>query len=170
MIRKELKLLQQVTSYPAVTITLPTHRTSPDNQQDPIRVKNLVEEASKRLLEEFNRREIGPLLERLEQLADNIDYRYTLKGLALFANREFARAVQLPFALRENVNVGETFLTRNLIFTMNRTPRYWTLVLSEKPTRLYECVRHKPQICFQDGVELQTPLNYKLAASLDPYF
>jgi hypothetical protein len=141
MNRQEVKLLQQINGYPSVTITLPTHRTSPENRQDPIRVKNLVEQATKRLLEEFSKREIAPLLDRLEQMAEGIDYRYTLNGLALFANRDFSRAVQLPFTLRENVSVGETFLTRNLVFAMNRTPRYWTLVLSEKPTRLFEGTR-----------------------------
>ena len=80
MNRQEIKLLQQINSYPAVTITLPTHRTSPENRQDPIRVKNLVEQATKRLLEEYSKREIAPLLDRLEQLAEGIDYRHTLNG------------------------------------------------------------------------------------------
>ena len=43
MNRQELIFLQQINGNPAVTITLPTHRTSPENKQDPIRVKNLVE-------------------------------------------------------------------------------------------------------------------------------
>jgi hypothetical protein len=141
MNRHEVKLLQQISGYPAVTITLPTHRTSPENQQDPIRVKNLIAQATKRLREEFNNREIAPLLDRLEQLAGGIDYRQTLDGLALFVNSDIARAVQLPFTLRENVDIGTNFLTRDLVFAMNRTPRYWALVLSEKPTRLYEGVR-----------------------------
>ncbi len=33
MNRHEVKLLQQISGYPAVTITLPTHRTSPENQR-----------------------------------------------------------------------------------------------------------------------------------------
>jgi len=141
MNRHEVHLLQQVSGYPALTITLPTHRTSPDNRQDPIRVKNLVEQAASRLLAEFSKRDIAPLLDRLEKLTEEIDYRYTLDGLALFVNRDFARAAQLPFTLKERVNVGETFLTRDLVFAMNRTPRYWVLALSEKPTRLYEATR-----------------------------
>jgi hypothetical protein len=141
MNRHEIHLLQQISGYPAVTITLPTHRTSPDNRQDPIRVKNLVDQAANRLLKEFNKRELAPLLDRLQQLTQTIDYRSMLDGLALFVNRDFSRAVQLPFALPERVNVGDTFLTRDLIFAMNRTPRYWVLALSEKPTRLYEGTR-----------------------------
>jgi hypothetical protein len=56
----------------------------------------------------------------------------------------------LPFTLKARVNVGETFLTRDLVFAMNRTPRYWTLVLSEKPTRLYAGTRDD-LIEIQDG-------------------
>jgi hypothetical protein len=141
MNRHEVKMLQQVSGYPAVTITLPTHRSAPENQQDPIRVKNLIAEATKRLLEEFNKREIAPLLDRLEQLAKDIDYRQTLNGLALFVNSDIAQAVQLPFTLKERVSIGTTFFTRDLVFAMNRTPRYWVLVLSEQPTRLFEGVR-----------------------------
>jgi hypothetical protein len=139
--RHEVFLLQQIKGYPALTITLPTHRTYPENRQDPLRVKNLVEEAVNRLLAEFSRREIEPLLTRLDKLVEGIDYRYTLDGLALFINADFARAVSLPFTLKERVNVDEGFYTRDLVFAMNRTPRYWVLVLSEKPTRLYEATR-----------------------------
>ena len=141
MNRHEIHLLQQIKGYPALSITLPTHRTSPDNQQDPIRVKKMVDQAVERLLKEFTKREIAPLLEHLDKLVAGIDYRHLLDGLALFANVDFARAVQLPFTLTEKINIGETFLTRDLVFAMNRTPRYWVLVLSEKPTRLYEATR-----------------------------
>jgi hypothetical protein len=37
--------------------------------------------------------------------------------------------------------IDETFATRDLVFAMNRSPRYWVLALSEQPTRLYEGVR-----------------------------
>jgi hypothetical protein len=141
MNRHEIHLLQKIRGYPAVTITLPTHRTAPDNRQDPIRARNLVEQAANRLLGEFTKREVEPLLVRLEQLVGTIDYHHTLDGLALFVNRDFARAVQLPFTLHERVVVDESFFTRDLVLAMNRMPRYWTLALSEKPTRLFEGTR-----------------------------
>ena len=52
MNRHDVLALQQISGYPALTITLPTHRTSPDNQQDPIRLRNLVTQATDRLLAE----------------------------------------------------------------------------------------------------------------------
>jgi hypothetical protein len=141
MNKLDVQLLQSIRDYPALTITLATHRTSPDNKQDPIRVRNLVKQAAERLLVEFPKREIEPLLARLEKLAEQIDYRNTLDGLALFVNRDFAREYYLPFTLRERIVVDETFATRDLVFALNRTPRYWVLALSEKPTRLFEAVR-----------------------------
>jgi len=141
MNRHDISLLQQIRSYPSLTITLPTHRTSPDNKQDPIRVRNLVAQATDRLLAEFKRREVESLLARLERVVDEIDYRYTLDGLAVFVNQDFGRAFPVPFTLKERVVIDETFATRDLVFALNRSPRYWTLVLGEKPTRLLEGTR-----------------------------
>lgn len=141
MNRQEILALQQINGYPALTITLPTHRTSPDNRQDPIRVKNLVTEATERLVQECGRREIEPLLSRLDTLANEIDYRHALDGLVLLASKEQAEKFYLPFTLPERIVVGDTFFTRDLVFALNRTPRYWVLVLSEQPTRLYEGTR-----------------------------
>jgi len=138
MNRQEIRLLQQFSGYPALTITLPTHRAAPENRQDPIRVKSLIKQATERLLKEFERRDVEPLLARLDDLAAGIDFRRALDGLALFVNRDFARAVSLPFTLRERIIVDDTFFTRDLVFALNRSPRYWTLVLSEKPTRLFQ--------------------------------
>lgn len=138
---REIHLLQQVRGGPAVTITLPTHRTTPENQQDIIRIKNLVKQAMDRLLGMYSKREIEPLLLRLSNMVETIDFHNVLDGLALFANADFVRAVYLPFTLKERIIVAESFFTRDLIYALNRTPRYWVLVLSEKPTRLYEGVR-----------------------------
>ena len=141
MNRKDLRELQEAHTYPCLTITLPTHRTRPDNKQDPIRVKNLVSEATDRLLGQFSKRELAPLLERLTALVEGIDYQYTLDGLVLAVNRDMAREYSLPFALSERVVVDDTFFTRDLVHALNRMRRYWVLALSEQPTRLFIAVR-----------------------------
>lgn len=141
MNRQDIQRLQSMRGYPALSVLLPTHRTAPDNRQDPIRVKNLVRQATDRLLAEFSRRDAEPLLARLEALAAQIDYRYTLDGLALFVNRDSASKFYLPFPVKERVIIDDTFATRDLVYALNDSPRYWVLVLSEKPTRLYEGLR-----------------------------
>jgi hypothetical protein len=141
MNRHDVRQVQQAMGYPCISITLPTHRTSPQTQQDPVRVKNLVREAADRLLEEFPKREMEPLLIRLEKLAESIDYNNLLDGLVLYANQDYSRSFMLPFSVSERVVIDDTFFTRNLVHALNHTTRYWVLALSEKPTRLYEGVR-----------------------------
>ena len=141
MNRFDIQRLQTVRGYPALSLLLPTHRTAPDNRQDPIRVRNLVQEATERLLAEFPRRDVEPLLARLDALVTQIDYRCALDGLALFVNQDSATKFYLPFSVKERVVVDETFATRDLVYALNHNPRYWVLALSEKPTRLYEGLR-----------------------------
>jgi hypothetical protein len=139
--RPELLALQAIDGYPAVTITLPTHRTSPDNRQDPIRLKNLVVQATERLAGEVGAREAAPLLRSLERLLNDFDHQHNLDGLAVFVNSDIARFERLPFTLPERVIVDRTFFTRDLVYAYNRSPHYWVLSLSEQPTRLYEAFR-----------------------------
>jgi len=145
MNRHDLHELQDVRTYPCLTITLPTHRTRPDNKHDPIRVKNLVTEGTNRLLGEFSKRDVAPLLERLNALVAAIDYEYTLDGLVLAVNRDMAREYVLPFTLSERVVVDETFFTRDLVHALNRARRYWVLSLSEQATRLFDATREDLQ-------------------------
>jgi hypothetical protein len=127
--------------YPSVSILLPTHRWSPDNLQDPVRVKNLVAEASKRLVDEFGKRGAAEVIAGLNLIVEQIDYRTTLDGLAIFANKDVAKKYYLPFTLTERVVIDESFAVRDVLFAMKRSPRYWVLVLSEQPTRLYDGYR-----------------------------
>jgi hypothetical protein len=141
MNKHDVLLLQQIRQYPSLTITLPTHRTVPDNQQDPIRLRNLLSEATDRVLGEFSKREVDGLLTNLEQIAATVDHQQNLDGLVLFVNQELAQAHRLPFTVPERVLMDEGFATRDLVLALNRTVRYWVLALSENATRLYEATR-----------------------------
>ncbi|CAN5827223.1 hypothetical protein BH23GEM3_BH23GEM3_21010 [soil metagenome] len=49
MNRSDIQRLQAARGFRAVSIYAPTHRSHPDNQQDPVRVRNLGREAKERL-------------------------------------------------------------------------------------------------------------------------
>lgn len=132
-----IKEIQSKQSYPSVTITLPTYRTSPDNDKDPIRLKNLVNEAVTRLEEEFGKRETADIAEAIHRLADSVDHEHNLDGLVIFASAEYSELFKLPFRLPERVSIEDNFLTRDLVFAMNRSPLYLLTVLSENGTRLF---------------------------------
>jgi hypothetical protein len=136
--RSELKRIQAHRDYPSVSLLAPTHRTAPASQKDRIVVKNLLAKGLDRLHSEFSKREVAALVKNVEKLVERVDWEHAHDGLALFASKSFAAAVQLPFKVKPRVVVDATFATRDLVFTLNRAPRYRVLVLSEKPTRLYE--------------------------------
>lgn len=130
--------IQSIKETPSTTITIPTHRNFPEIKQDKIRIKNLTKQAADRLRKDYQKKDIEPLLSKLEHLVERIDYTNLLDGLLIFINNNYEEIVKLPFTLPERLVIGGSFFTRDLVFAMNRTIRYWVLVLSEKPTRLYE--------------------------------
>lgn len=146
-----LKKLQQHKDYPSISILAPTHRTAPANKRDRIVVKNLVAQGIKRLEKEFKKREVAALVKNLKKIVGQVDWEHALDGLALFASRDVAEIVYLPFKVKARVAVDASFATRDLAFTLNRAPRYRVLVLTEKPARLFDAstnvlteVRQKP--------------------------
>lgn len=141
MNRHDINILAAERGYPCLTITLPTHRTSPDNRQDAIRLKNLAGQAVERITGEVGRREADGLVRQLDQLVERVDHQYNLDGLALFVHAHMMHIQRLPFTLPERVIVDETFFLRDLVYAFNRSPRYWVLALSEQTTRLFEAVR-----------------------------
>lgn len=141
MNKHDLLTLQQHRADPAISVLLPTHRTSPDNKRDPIVLKNLLTEAVNRLEERLGKRDAEPLVQRLEQEAAAVDFRHTLDGLAIFVSADHASTQIIAEPLPARVVLDATFATRDLVFALNRSPRYWVLALSEQPSRLYEGTR-----------------------------
>jgi hypothetical protein len=105
--------------------------------QDRIRLKNLVVQASERLIKDYGQRQIAHVLTHLNDLVEQIDYQTNLDGLVLCVNHDMARHFVLPFAVQERVVVDETFYTRDLVYGLNRTVNYWVVTLNENATRLF---------------------------------
>ena len=147
----DICVLQSVTQAPCVTISLPTHRTAPDNLQDRIRLKNLVARASERLIKDYGQRQIAHVLMQLEQLVAEIDVQKNLDGLVLCVNHNMARSFVLPFSVQERVVIDDTFYTRDLVYGMNRTVNYWVVTLNENATRLFRGTNDVLNECIEFG-------------------
>lgn len=135
---KILEKLKSETSDCCVTIVLKTHRTKPEDGQDPIRLKNLIREAEVRLLNLYDKRITTLLIDKLNGLAASINHTYNLEGLALFVNENVAEYVRLPIVVENRVVVDKTFATRDLIRALHRAASYFVLVLSRDNARLIE--------------------------------
>lgn len=126
---------------PALTLSMQTHRTHPDNTKDPVLLKNLVKEAEQKLLEKYPRSEVAALLDKLEAISDKIDPNYNLDSLHIFLSGDTEEIVRLPMEAAENaVYLGESFSMRPLIKALSRTQDYLILVLSQNEVKLYEAM------------------------------
>ena len=136
-----LNKLLKIKEYPCVSILLPTYRTVPDNQKTAIRLKKLAKEAEEKLLEKMSKREANDLIKNIHKLAESVDTRNNLDGLALFISKDVVKKVDLPFTVRERVIIDETFATRDIIKGINRSITYYVLEISLYGARLFSCIR-----------------------------
>lgn len=141
--REVLKRVKDIYSECCVTILMNTHRTLPENQQDPILLKNLVKEVKTRLPQEFDAKLVAKVSKNLDELADSIDHRYNLESLVLFVNEDMAEYVRLPLKVENRTVVDHTFATRDLVRAFNRDRNYYVLVLSRDEARLIEAYNDK---------------------------
>jgi len=138
---KKIKNLQ---SAACVSIILNTHRTHPENEQDPINLKNLVKNAEERLYKDYDKRFVWPIMEKLNGLLETIDHRENLESLLLFVNEEVAEYTRLAIAVEDRVVLDDNFATRDLIRAEHEQEAYYTLVLSKNEARLIEAMNDKP--------------------------
>lgn len=135
---KKLKLLKDIKSECCVTIILNTHRTKPQNQKDAIVLKNLIKEAETRLLEHFEKRQVLPIIKKLNTLSEKINHNFNLDSLILFANEEIADFTRLAIPVINRVIIDQTFATRDLIRATHEQTSYYCLVISRQNARLIE--------------------------------
>ena len=133
----EIRALQKHRDYPSISILAPTHRTVPANRKDPVKVDNLVRKAIERLQGEFSKREAAPVVKQLQQLVKQVDWEHALEGLALFASKDHASLMTLPFKVKPRAIIDETFATRDLVYAYNRAKPYRVLALSHE-VRLFD--------------------------------
>jgi hypothetical protein len=137
--RDLLEELLSVHQGPYLSLYQRTHRHHPDNQQDPIRFRNLVKELEASLGQRVPEAEARALLEPFEALArDGAFWNHTLDGLAVLRAPGIFHALRLPRPVSELVVVGDTFHTKPLRRLLQSADRYHILGLSLDRIRLFE--------------------------------
>lgn len=139
----KLKKLKDIISENCVSIILNTHRTHPDNQKDPLTLKNLIKEAENRLLADESKRDAQKIIQRILDLESKVDHNHNLESLILFVNEDIAEYIRLPIPVEDRVVIDNTFATRDLVRNLHLETNYYVLVLSRQNTRLIEAVNDK---------------------------
>lgn len=150
-------------SPPCLSLYQPTHRTHPENRQDPIRFENLVRSLAASLEQQYSRRDIAALLEPFQSLAgDRAFWNHVLDGLAVLRSADVFRVYRLQRPVPELAVVADTFHLKPLIRILQSADRFQVLGLSLKEIRLFDGNRD-----VLDEVELETTLTETIAAAAE---
>ena len=133
-----LKSLRETKANPAVSIFVKTHREHPDNQKDPIALKNQLKLVEERLNNEYDKRTATTILENIQNKTNELNHNYNLDTLAIFASTDDVQIVRMPIDTKERVIISDRFATRDLVRDMASAVHYYTVVLTRDSARLIE--------------------------------
>lgn len=124
---------------PCLSLYQPTHRHRPENQQDPIRFRNLVKELERSLRQRDSVVDTPLLLEPFEALARDQDFwNSTLDGLAVLSGPGLLRVFRIQRPVAELAIVADNFHTKPLRRFLQSVGRYQVLGLSLRRIQLFE--------------------------------
>lgn len=135
--------LSSVQEPPCLSLYQSTHRYHPENQQDPIRFRNLVKELRASLRREYPAVEAERLLQPFEALASDAElWNHTLDGLAVLGGSGVFRVLRIPQQVTDLAVVADSFHTKPLRRFLQSVDRYQVLGLSRDEIRMFEGNRH----------------------------
>lgn len=152
--KEVVKELLNSSTAPCLSLYMPTHRSHPENLQDPIRFKNLVRQMEKSLVQKYSAGEAKKHLEPFEALGDaNETWNHTLDGLAVFGAPGLFKVVGLQQQVDELAIVADSFHTKPLRQYQQSADHYHVLGLSLHQITLFEGNRHSlVEVKLQDEI------------------
>ncbi len=141
MQKDKLETLAIERNGPCVTISMNTHRTHPDNEQDVIVLKNLLVEIKDQVVKEFGKKTVFDLLKNIGKVEKGIDFNYNLDSLHIFLSNSTNEVIKSPWPTPQNTfYIGESFAIKPLIKVVNRTEEYLILLLSQSGVKLLHTI------------------------------
>ncbi len=144
LLTKELiQELLAVEQAPCLSLYMPTHQKHPENLQDSILFKNLVQQMEESLMQKYSAAEVQKHLEPVKALVDdNNIWDHTFEGLAVFSAKGIFKVVRLHKSVEELAMVADSFHTKPLRQYLQSVDNYHVLCLTLHDIRLFEGNRH----------------------------
>lgn len=141
---QQLKELASPHEGPCVSIFMPTHRTGPDTQQDPVLLAELLDDAAAQLSSQgLSENEVDEILAPHRTIVDDGEFwKYPADGLALYCAPSYHRRFKVQLTLTEAVNTGTSFLIRQLLPLLTSDTRFYLLAISQNHVKLYQATEH----------------------------
>ena len=128
---------------PFISLYQETHRHKPENRQDLIRFKNLVDEIKDSLKREYPKENIKSIMKPFEEIAnDRTFWNNSTEGLAILANKNKCVVYRLPREVEEVSIVANSFYIKPLIRNFQSAERYHVLGLDRTNFKLFEGNRY----------------------------
>jgi hypothetical protein len=127
-----------------ISIFMPTYRVGRETRQNRVRLKNLIRDAEKQLIElGYRTPDAQALLQPAEALLGPTDFwRYAGDGLAIFLSKDAARQFSLPLRLRKKLVVSDRFHLKPLLPLFSGDGVFFVLALSQNEIRLFQGTRY----------------------------
>ncbi|GGJ78065.1 hypothetical protein GCM10011583_06930 [Streptomyces camponoticapitis] len=154
-----LRRLRKPRSYPAVSLTMPTHRRELRNDEDPVRLRNVLAGAVHRMEADPDISKAAFLAVRtqLNEAVAEVDMRHKRDGLLILADADEHQVWYLPRETPESVVISDTYLTRNLVAATAQKPRYWVLSVAADRAKLWSGDGESLQEHRADGFPMTPP-------------
>lgn len=130
-----------------VSIYMPTIHMSQETRQNPIRFKNLLDQAETALQDSGGLKppETAALVEPARVLlTDKLFWQRQDKGLAVYLSADFFRHFLLPIEVEEQVVVNERFYLKPILPLLHmENDTFYILALSQNETRFFRASRNE---------------------------
>lgn len=138
MNRVEIRAIIQEKSEWCVTITLPTHRTSPERSMD----ADVLQKSINYAMSILSRKNLSAhtyhlMCTSMKSLALSFDATHAQDGIGIFVSPDTARLVYFPFPVKEKIIIDKSFETRDLYYLEQFAKPYYLLKLKKDEARLF---------------------------------
>src|SRR5438034_9750317 len=138
--RAELEELVEWKQGPCVSLFMPTHVKDRNAMEEPVRLRELADEAQKGLEDAGLRRaEAEKVLEPLRDLPlDNEAWQHRGRSIAFFGAPGFYRIIHTAGQLEPLVHVTDHFFVLPLVPLVTDNERFFVLAISQNAVRFFE--------------------------------
>jgi len=136
----DVKRLLEEESDVCVSIYMPTVKSGPEIQQNPIKFKNALRKAEKALQERVDHKRVKRMLAPAEKLLEETRFwNQQSLGLAVHLSDGFFHTYRLAIPVQDLITIGKRFHLKPMLALLDMRARFYVLVLSQNLIQLLDC-------------------------------
>ena len=163
-----LKIKQSSKSSICISVLLPLELTLPQRLKNPLKLKNAINQVKSQLESKYDPKIIQPLINELEKISQQVDFKKTKQGLGIFLAPTISKVVDFPFAPKEKSVINNSFEVRDLVYASQYEYNYWVLNLNTKNIRLFSGVSGDLNEILDDIFPIEYQEQYQYPARQTP--